>query len=191
MYIKLKILIFVPPPPSLCSIFSPDEMYYKEGVCAQGENLSAFFPHSTHDFLQYCTIQETRAFKGTCYKPKKALYWRWKPYNFFLVTSHLKSNRKEISTIGGKIFIFSPFFVPFPPSFISIPLRRCTGCIKDQLQIFPSSDYLHTLIIISYKIERKILAIWKSSKWPDHYFWVLIWLMDINCIVTIKLIPDF
>ena len=43
----------------------------------------------------------------------------------------------------------------------------------------------------SGRIGRNFPAIWKGSKWPGPYFWVLIWLMDINCDALIKLFFDF
>ena len=40
-------------------------------------------------------------------------------------------------------------------------------------------------------IGRIFLVIQNSSKWTDPNFWVLIWLMDINCNVLSKLFANF
>ena len=53
-----------------------------------------------------------------------------------------------------------------------------------------SSDWLKWFIRRPL-IGRIFLVIQKGSKWPDPYFWVLIWLMDINFNALSKLFADF
>ena len=46
---------FLPPPPFLIYIFSPNVIYYIEGLCAAGEKFSAFFVN----FINFKSIGET------------------------------------------------------------------------------------------------------------------------------------